>query len=262
MAGSTIEYDEKESRATERAYMGPEITAQRKAILRALSLRPGERALDVGVGPGLLCQDMARQVGEGGRVHGIDNSDAMVRIARARCHDLSQVAIELGDATNLPVADRCFEAVVCTQVLLYVDDVERALAEMHRALRPGGRVLVLETDWRGLVLNSALPEITELGVQAWDAAVASPGLPPRMEPMLRGAGFDAVAVTPVPVLSTSFEVDGFPHLNMQSFRESMVNQGLVTEHQAVEWLDDLRAKHHSGEFFLCVNRFMFTACRL
>ena len=50
----------------------------------------------------------------------------------------------------------CFDAVVCTQVLLYVPHVQTALEEMHRVLKPGGRIVVIETDWRGLVLQLVL----------------------------------------------------------------------------------------------------------
>ena len=261
VTGCKVKYDQKEAKLTERAYQTPEITAQRMATLQALALRAGEFVLDIGVGPGLLAYDMAQLVREAGKVVGIDNSPAMVTIARNRCNDFSQVEIVLGDAQNLEFSDR-FDAVVCTQVLLYVPEVQQALIEMHKALKPGGRVVIIETDWRGLVLNSSFPELTEKMIASWDAAVASSQLPPVLEPMMKRAGFDSVSVTAVPVLGNSYLPDNYAHSMLNQLSSYAVKQGRVTRAQAQDWLDDLNQKQGDGAFFFCVNRFLFKAFAL
>lgn len=73
------EYDEAESRKTERTYQSPEIIQQRVAFMDALNLQAGECAIDVGCGPGLLNFEMALAVGDNGHVIGFDNSDAINR---------------------------------------------------------------------------------------------------------------------------------------------------------------------------------------
>ena len=62
---------------------------------------------------------MALQVGTSGRVAGIDKSEAMLKLARQRCAHLSQVELRQGEAENLSVDDQSFDALACTQVLLY-----------------------------------------------------------------------------------------------------------------------------------------------
>ena len=262
MPQADTKYDEKQARITERAYRTPEIAAQRMATLRALALRSGERVLDVGTGPGLLASDMAQIVGGAGGVVGIDNADAMVAIARRRCAELPQVEISRGDAQELTQPGACFDAVVCTQVLLYVPQVQTALEEMHRVLKPGGRIVVIETDWRGLVLHSSFAELTEQMTQSWDSAVASPQLPSMLDQKLRQAGFRSVSVEAVPVLLTSFLPDNYACTMAHSLADYAVKQKLVKDADAKDWLADLQQKHDDGTFFFCINRFLFKACKV
>lgn len=68
-----------------------------------------------------------------------------------RCADQSSVEFHLGDATRLPFPENHFDAAVSSQVFEYLSDVPTALAEMWRVLRPGGRVLIHDTDWDSIV---------------------------------------------------------------------------------------------------------------
>jgi arsenite methyltransferase len=135
---STLRYDAEASRLIEATYTTPDVVEQRRAVRQALRLRPGERVIDVGVGPGLLAAEMAAEVGPGGRVCGIDVSEPMLALARARVLAPASAPVELrhADATRLPYPAASFDAAVSTQVLEYVRDVPGALAEIHR-VRPG-----------------------------------------------------------------------------------------------------------------------------
>jgi ubiquinone/menaquinone biosynthesis C-methylase UbiE len=168
-----VKYDEAEARKTDRLYQTPDIARQRLRTLDALGLGAGERVLDVGCGTGLLAHDMATLVGPTGGVVGIDTSAAMLAFAARRCADLPQVEFKPLGAEDLLELEDDFDAVACTQVLLYVTDVAGAIAQMHRVLKPGGRLVVIETDWRGTVLNSFDDAMTRRILAAWDNAVSS-----------------------------------------------------------------------------------------
>ncbi|MFZ5913359.1 MAG: methyltransferase domain-containing protein, partial [Pseudomonadota bacterium] len=141
-----LEFDERRARAIETMYQNPDVTGQRAEVLRRLELRPGEAVLDVGSGPGLLLRDLALSVGEAGKAVGLDMSAPMIEVARRRCEGLPQAAFEQGDAMKLPFPGAMFDVAVSTQVYEYVPDMETALAELHRVMKPGGRILILDTD--------------------------------------------------------------------------------------------------------------------
>ncbi len=259
---NAYEYDEAESRKTERIYLTPEIIRQRAATMEALHLQAGERVVDVGCGPGLLTLEMALAVGKHGCVLGIDNSQPMLSIARTRCEGLDQVRIEDGDATKIKEESDSFDAVGCIQVLLYVTAVRDALAEMRRVLRPGGRIAIIETDWSGTVLNSSNETLTRKIIGAWDLEMPNPRLPAQLGPLLRSQGFDSLQVRAITIINTSFDADGFSAQLMNQFAESARKFGVSDESETTEWLDDLRRLGEEGSYFFCFNRFLFTAVKL
>lgn len=254
--------DPQVARDLERFYQSPEIVAQRMATLDVLQPGVGERILDVGCGPALLVRDLASAVGRTGLVAGIDDSDEMIALARTRCADRDQVRLEVAHAERLPFATGSFDAATCVQVLLYVPDVAAALAEMHRVVRPGGRVVVMETDWRGIVLSTADPALSERITAVWDAFVPSPHLPSRLGGMLRATGFDAVQVRAVPIINTSYTRGRFAHGMIQQFAELAVERDEVDAERVEAWLDDFDRIEADGAFFCCVNRFLFSAVKV
>ena len=257
-----IEYDQETAKKIERNYNTPEMAHQRVRTLEGLALRPGEHVLDAGCGTGLLTREIAIAVGPSGCVVGIDNSPDMLDPARKRCKGLPQVQLKEGTVEALPEKDNSFNAVSCVQVLLYVPEVSRALGELHRVLKRGGRVVILETDWRGVVLNSPDEDLSRRMFAAWNDAVPSPKLTVQLVPFLRMHGFTAPRVEPIPILNTNYILDNFSADTVLWVAHYAQEQGAVTEKEAARWLADLFRLGERGEFFFCVNRFLFTAVKL
>jgi ubiquinone/menaquinone biosynthesis C-methylase UbiE len=223
-------YNEEESKRTEQAYLSPEIERQRQRTIEVIDPQPGEKIVDVGCGPGLLAHELAPAVGDTGRIIGADSSAAMLELAKKRCAHLPNIEFVECDATDLEVDEASADLVTCTQVLLYVTDVEKALEEMFRILKPGGRVIIMETDWRGTVLHSYYEDLTEKIIEAWDRAVPSP----------RG---------------------GFSMAMMAQSAEAACEQGIVTASEAQSWLEELSQLGAEDAYFFCVNRFLFSAVK-
>lgn len=118
---------------------------KRRAV-RAARLPRGGAALDVATGTGDLAFLLARDVSPTGRVVGLDFTEPMLRIAKAKRSPARGAPVEwiAGDATRLPVADASFDAATIAFGIRNVQDRIVALREMRRAVRPGGRVVVLE----------------------------------------------------------------------------------------------------------------------
>ena len=166
-----------------------------------------------------------------------------------------------GDATNRTADDATFDAVACIQLLLYIDDIDKVLEEIHRVLKPGGRVAIMETDWRGAVLSSTDPALTDKMMVAWDQAVPSPNLPVRLGPLLRQRGLAAVRVEAIPILNTSYVAGGWPVGMMDQFARLARERGTVSEAESQEWLNELRRLGAEDAYFFCVNRFLFSAVK-
>ncbi|GAB6876106.1 class I SAM-dependent methyltransferase [Thermaerobacter litoralis] len=118
-------------------------------LRRRLEELPLDQAevLDVACGTGEITAMLARRVGAAGRVTGLDFSAGMLGIARQRMERLGvsgRVELVQGDALNLPFGEGRFDLVTMGFALRNVADLDRALAEMVRVTRPGGRVLILE----------------------------------------------------------------------------------------------------------------------
>ena len=156
-------------------------------------------SLDIGAGPGFLAAEMAAVVEPGGRVFAVDPSESMRELARSRGAALE---IRSGSAEALPLPDDAVDVAVATQVLEYVPDVHEALAEIRRVLRPGGRLLVLDTDWDSIVWHSSDPERMRAVLAAWEEHLADPWLPRTLGPALRDAGFDVGPPTTFALLNT------------------------------------------------------------
>ncbi len=141
---------------------------ENRLIFELLGPLDGKRLLDVGCGDGLIAAELARR---GAHVVGLDADATMVAAARSRAERESvQLRVIEGRAEMLPFDDAVFDYVLAVAVLCFVPDADRAVAEMARVLKPGGRLVLGELGrWN---LWAAQRRIRGwLGSPTWRAAV-------------------------------------------------------------------------------------------
>ncbi len=252
-----LEFDDETARRLETLYMTPAVVARRREFLEFLALRPGERVLHVGCGPGFLAAEMADAVGATRRVCGVDLSDSMLAIARARCGD--RVEFVSGDATRLPLGDSEFDVAVATQVYEYVSDLEAALTELHRVLRPGGRALIVDTDWDSIVWHASDAALMRRVLAAWDKHLADPYLPRTLGVRLEKAGFVLRRREVKATLETTCGEDTMGGGLIGLIRAFVPGRQRVTDAEAEAWAADLRRLADAGEYLFSLNRYLFLA---
>jgi SAM-dependent methyltransferase len=127
-------------------------------------LRPGERVLDVGCGAGTDLLLAAGRLGAGGAAIGVDTCTAMCDYAAhgATVMGLTTVQVRTGDATALPVDDRSVDVVFSNGVLNLVPEKDRAIAEIARVLKPGGRLQIAD-----IVIRRPLAESVVRDIDLW-----------------------------------------------------------------------------------------------
>jgi ubiquinone/menaquinone biosynthesis C-methylase UbiE len=167
--------------------------ADRRAALfvEAAGLAPGRTALELGCGTGIFLQKVAAS---GARLWGLDLSGDLLERARERVRDEPRATVLRGNAELLPFADGTFDAVYGSSVLHHLD-LDRALAEARRVLRPGGRAVFAEPN----IVNPQVAFMFHVGLTKRYFGVSPDEMAFsrfRAAHALRQAGFAEVTVRP------------------------------------------------------------------
>lgn len=261
MSAPPLVFDENAARGLERMYTTPDVVGQRARFIQLLAPRAGERILDVGIGPGFLAADLSPIVGENGLVAGVDQSSVMIEIARKRCEGKGPVDFRHADATALPFDDQGFDAVTSTQVYEYVPDVEKALAEVRRVLRPGGRAFILDTDWDSVVWHTEDRARMRRVLDAWDEHLHDAHLPTRLGALLTGAGLQVTHVEVIPLVNPSLHRHCYSHGILGAIASFVPGRRGVSQEEADAWLAEQRALGAAGRYFFSISRTLFGAVR-
>ena len=258
---SQLVFDDALAAQLETLYRTRDVLRRRRLVGEALRAGPGDRVLDVGCGPGFYVAELVEQVGPTGSVTGVDTSPQNLALARRRAEGRDNVALHLADATALPVPDGTFDAALSVQVLEYVTDLDAALAELHRAVAPGGRVVIWDVDWSTVSWHSTDPARMARVLAAWDGHLAHPSLPRTLAARLRAAGFSDVAAEGHTFATTERTPDAYGAAIVPLVEQYVAGRDGITGDEAAAWAAELGELGKRGEFFFACVQFCFTATR-
>lgn len=169
-------------------------------FLDLIGVRPGQRALDVGCGPGALTERLVGELGADAVV-AVDPSMPFVEAARARC---AGVDVRQGTAENLPFDDQCVDLAVAQLVVHFMTDPVAGVREMARVTRPGGQVAANTWDFVGgrapqSTFWRAVQDLDPGAVDASDPAGARDG---HLAGLFRAAGLTSLRSAELTVVSS------------------------------------------------------------
>jgi arsenite methyltransferase len=258
MAG--LEFTSEAAKQLEKIYLTRDIIAQRLETIRQLNLSSGESVLDVGCGPGYLCESMGEIVGRHGAVVGIDVSSDLIALCNRRKAS-KWLSYAIGDATKVNQADASFDVVVCTQVAEYVSDVDRVLSEAFRVLKPGGRTVFVVTDWDAVVWYSENPDRMTLVMNLWEEHCAHPHLPRSMAYKLVNAGFRFDGASVFPILNLQCDDDSYSKGLVRLIRDFVARKKEISADDLNEWHSEFERLSEAGRYFFSANRYIFKASK-
>lgn len=252
-----LQFDAAMSKGIEDQYRRPQMVQRRCRALALADPRIGQHALDVGCGPGYLTADLAAGVTEAGSVLGLDQSESMLALASARCAALPQVRLEKGTATDLPVGAGSIDRVLSTQVLEYVGDVDAAIGEMARVLRPGGRAVLLATDWRSAAWFSANEQRMTRMLSAWEEHLAHPALPRTLAARLESAGLEVTGAERYSVFERAGDAADYASMMIGAIAGFAPGRCGVTKQEARDWAAEQLELREKGGFHFSVGQYFF-----
>jgi ubiquinone/menaquinone biosynthesis C-methylase UbiE len=220
-----------------------------------LEARPGSTILDVGCGAGDDVRALGEIVGPTGRVIGIDNSAAMVAAASARA-EASELPIEfhVGTITQLDFADNTFDGCRSDRVFQHLEDRRQGLAEMVRVVRPGGRVVVSDTDWETLVLDVPNKALTRKLRDAICDRVRNGWSGRQLFRLFKLSGLHDVRVIPSTIVETNLALAD-QLFGIRIALQSMEASGALTAAEMAEYLTYMESASRMEAFFCAVTGF-------
>ena len=239
-----------------------DIVVRRGAVLEALSLRAGERVLELGCGGGHLAREAAQFVGATGQVCAVDISPDQILAAQARCADLAWVECRIADIAALPYADGAFDAVIAVQSLEYLPDLDAGLRQIHRVLRSGGRLIVVATDWSSAVWHSENVARMQRVLTAWAPHTPCRDLPSILAARLRSAGMQPLRQRAIPILNTSYNPATISYWVAQVIRPFVAGRQTIGDQEAAEWLEEFAKLEQRGAYFFLITPVLTEAVKV
>jgi arsenite methyltransferase len=240
-------------------YRTRDMVRRRMVVRDALGVNPGDRILDVGCGPGFAIAELVDQVGVAGSIVGVDRSPHMLTAAARRCAGHPNVMLHEADAAALPLDDATFDRALCVQVLEFVPDVTAALAELHRVVRPGGRVVIWDVDWSTVSWHSPDPARMQQLLRAWDGHLTHPTLPRTLAAQLRSVGFDGVEMVGHAFTTTALDPDSYAATVLHFVSRFVAGRCGLSAADVAAWVAEQRELDQRGEFYFACIQCCFSA---
>ncbi len=215
----------------------------------------GKRLLDVGCGAGDDTRALAEAVGKNGLVVGVDNSATMIQTACERAENAGlPIEYRVSAAENLDFPDKFFDAARSDRVFQHLDAPLEALREIVRVTRTNGKIVISEPDWDTLVIDCADKKLTRKIVHFHCDSVRQGWIGRRLPNIFREAGLTEITIDASALMFTDGELaDRILGVKSAAFRAQQA--GIITDEEAVKWLEELRQADRAGKFFCAMTGF-------
>lgn len=234
----------------------PEVAEVFEFQLRSLGIKPGSNVLDVGCGIGLQALAMAKLAGPTGKVVGTDISTVMIDIAKSKTAG-SGLSLEFltADAASQPFRDQSFDCVRTERVLMYVPDTQQTIKEFKRLLKPGGRLVIFDFDWDGILIAYQDKALTRQIVRYASDSFPNGRIGADLYLQLRNAGFTKVGVKPSSYYGNNEILLSIMKRVYEGILQTGIANKVFTQVAIDNWWRALDEDAKAGDFFMSFQGF-------
>jgi ubiquinone/menaquinone biosynthesis C-methylase UbiE len=227
----------------------------KQASLMLMDIQEGSQVLDVGCGPATDTLLFAKFIGLNGRVVGVDCDPMMVEEANtelAKHKAAKNVRHIVGDVHSLPFSDSEFDRVHAERLfqVLPKTDAPKVFSELHRVLKPGGIIVLVDTDWASTSVNYSNFELERQLIQFFGVHMRPNGFAARHLPeMLNQEAYQDIKIEVMPVVTRDFKQSPFGNW----LTTEATNAGVATKQEMECWQKELEEKNSQGTFLSHTN---------
>ena len=222
-------------------------TTRRNEILNEMQIRPGEVIIDIGCGAGHLLPHLAKAVGNSGTVYGLDPSKAQLDQANQRCSEFDSVKLIERGADDSQLPSDCCDSATSTQALEYIPDVDSALDEITRVLKPGGAFVNVSILWDHFKFYGAEEKLNEKVHDAFKAHCSHQMLPMKLPGKIERRGYRNIKDKSLAFVITRRDGNSPAKYTEAVMANFALTQGM-SEEEISDWKSQLEVAEQQGGF--------------
>lgn len=211
--------------------------------------------LDAGCGEGSLCRELAALAPQG-KVIGLDISADVLEYAHQSTLPSNIEYLE-GSVVSLRLDDELFDFVLCCNALKFLksDEINAAMKELIRVLKPGGTLLIADSDDAAITFNARDPVVCEKIVSAY-ARFGDPYFGRKLFGLFRLFALEEVRIDAITLCETEFDESSAGYAMANNMRETIVPDDHISRADVDRWYEDLSERHRKGSYFWSYTKYL------
>jgi len=218
-------------------------------IHRMLKLKDSLNVLDVGCGLGDDLLDIAKEIGPGGIVTGLDSSESLLSVARVNIENgPKNIELVKGDALNLEFDDETFDRCKIDRTLQHISNPKKALSEMYRVLKPGGIMLAFDNDWETFTFSCTNRALVRKVANYWCDSFTSGWIGRYLYTYFSELGLSDIEAFPRTLVISDLEKSDRVFGLFQTINH-VLDENLISDKEASELTNQMRERDNTNSFF-------------